>query len=139
MISRIVRSLRHSTSSPARKAAPVLEPLENRKYMAVSPVFAGIMAIADQVSGRPHGFANPALYRLAGSKAFYDPRPRTGTGVVRVDYVNGVDAADGTTTSLRSIDTTVGTTLRVRRGYDDITGVGTPNGARFLGSLRIVR
>jgi subtilase family serine protease len=104
-----------------------------------SPVFAGIMAIADQVSGRPHGFANPALYTLYGTKAFYDPTPRTGTGVVRVDYVNGVDATKGTSTSLRSIDTTVGTTLRVRRGYDDITGVGTPNGAWFLGSLGIVR
>jgi subtilase family serine protease len=104
-----------------------------------SPVFAGIMAIADQISGRPHGFANPALYALHGTKAFYDPTPRTGTGVVRVDYVNGVDAGKGTTTSLRSIDTTVGTTLRVRRGYDDITGVGTPNGGWFLGSLGIVR
>jgi subtilase family serine protease len=104
-----------------------------------SPVFAGIMAIADQVSGRPHGFANPALYGLYGTKAFYDPTPRTGTGVVRVDYVNSVDATKGTSTSLRSIDTTVGTTLRVRRGYDDITGVGTPNGAWFLGSLGIVR
>jgi subtilase family serine protease len=103
-----------------------------------SPVFAGIMAIADQVSGRPHGFANPALYSLYGTAAFYDPRPKSGVGVVRVDYVNGVDASDGTATSLRSIDVTVGTTLRVRRGYDNVTGVGTPNGAKFLGSLGVV-
>jgi len=100
-----------------------------------SPVFAGIMALADQASGRPHGFANPALYGLYGSKALYDPKPVTGLGVVRVDYVNAVDASDGLTTSLRSLDVTVGNTLRARTGYDDITGVGSPNGSSFVRKL----
>jgi subtilase family serine protease len=100
-----------------------------------SPVFAGIMAIADQAAGRAHGFANPALYRLYGSKALYDPKPVSGLGVVRVDYANGVDAADGELTSLRSIDVEVGTILRTRSGYDDITGIGSPNGSAFVRSL----
>ena len=39
-----------------------------------SPVFAGIMALADQAAGRPHGFANPALYSLYDTPTFYDPR-----------------------------------------------------------------
>jgi subtilase family serine protease len=104
-----------------------------------SPVFAGIMALADQISGRPHGFANPALYSLYGTKAYYDPRPLSGVGVVRVDYANGVDASKGTVTSLRTLDSTVGTSLRVTPGYDDITGVGTPNGTSFLAGLGVVR
>ncbi|MGZ4150752.1 MAG: S53 family peptidase, partial [Actinomycetota bacterium] len=37
-----------------------------------SPLFAGIMALADQLAGSPHGFVNPALYALAGSAAFHD-------------------------------------------------------------------
>jgi subtilase family serine protease len=100
-----------------------------------SPVFAGIMAIADQAARRPHGFANPALYRLYGSKALYDPKPLSGVGVVRVDYVNSVDATEGLVTSLRSLDVEVGTILRTRKGYDDITGIGSPNGPAFVRAL----
>ncbi|MBT0772486.1 S8 family serine peptidase [Kineosporia sp. J2-2] len=100
-----------------------------------SPLFAGIMALADQAAGRPHGFANPALYKLYGSGALYDPKPKGGLGVVRNDYVNGVDATDGTSFTLRSIDVTVGTILRTRTGYDDITGIGSPSGKAFLKKL----
>jgi subtilase family serine protease len=100
-----------------------------------SPVFAGIMALADQANKHPHGFANPALYKLYGSSALYDPKPVANQGVVRVDYVNGSDATDGLSTSLRSMDVTVGTILRTRSGYDDITGVGTPNGSSFIKKL----
>ena len=32
-----------------------------------SPLFAGVMALADQQAGVHHGFANPFLYSLAGS------------------------------------------------------------------------
>ena len=33
-----------------------------------SPLFAGVMALADQQAGVHHGFANPYLYSLAGSR-----------------------------------------------------------------------
>ena len=103
-----------------------------------SPVAAGIEALADQASHRAHGFANPAIYELSGTPAVHDvtllDKP---TGVVRVDYVNGVDAADGTRTSLRSTQQLV--TLTSRRGYDDTTGVGTPNGFWYVYGLGQVR
>src|SRR5207302_9886633 len=35
-----------------------------------SPIMAGIMALADQAAGHPHGFANPVFYSLAGSASF---------------------------------------------------------------------
>jgi subtilase family serine protease len=101
-----------------------------------SPVFAGVMAIADQAAGRPHGFANPALYAASGSVGYYDPKPVSGKAVVRVDYLNGVNAADGTVVSLRTLDSPVGTILRTRTGYDDITGLGTPNGEAFVSALQ---
>jgi subtilase family serine protease len=100
-----------------------------------SPVFAGIMALADQAAGHPHGFANPELYEAYGSDAFYDPKALVGA-VVRLDYNNAVDATNGVTTSLRSFDDPNGTILRTTRGYDDITGVGSPNGVAFLSALR---
>ena len=40
-----------------------------------SPLIAGIEALADQAAGRAHGFANPAIYRLAGTNAVRDVVP----------------------------------------------------------------
>jgi subtilase family serine protease len=96
-----------------------------------SPLFAGIMALADQAAGHPHGFANPILYAHAGSVAFHDV---TGNGpdpaVVRPDYINSENAADGIRYTVRTLNDTG--TIHVAPGYDDVTGVGTPNGASFL-------
>jgi hypothetical protein len=52
---------------------------------------------------------------------------------VRNDYVNGVDDSDGVTTSLRSFNTTG--TIATRPGYDDVTGVGSPNGQAFIDGI----
>ena len=103
-----------------------------------SPIFAGVMALADQAAGHPHGFANPVLYRAYGSDALYDSTARPGTAAVRVDYINGVDAAGGTRTTLRTIDDQdpAATILRATAGYDDITGIGSPNGLAFISALR---
>lgn len=99
-----------------------------------SPLFAGIMALADQRAGQAHGFANPALYGLAGTSAFRDVvDPASTVAAVRNDFVNSVDASDGIITSLRTMNQTG--TIRTRPGYDDVTGVGTPNGTAFLNAL----
>ncbi|MDX6467225.1 MAG: hypothetical protein QOI27_2265 [Gaiellaceae bacterium] len=99
-----------------------------------SPLFAGVMAVADQQAGAPHGFANPALYALNGTPAYRDVVPsKTYTGVIRVDYVNGVDGSNGLRTSLRTLGDTL--TLTSKRGYDDANGLGTPNGQSFLSAL----
>jgi hypothetical protein len=52
---------------------------------------------------------------------------------VRNDFVNFVDDTDGVTTSLRTFDQTE--SLATKPGYDDVTGVGSPNGQRFLNAL----
>ena len=93
-----------------------------------SPIFAGIMALANQAAGHPLGFANPLLYSLAGSSSFRDVvDPPSTVAVVRVDYVNGVDASGGTTASLRTANQTL--SLDTTPGWDDVTGVGSPTGA----------
>jgi hypothetical protein len=95
-------------------------------------MFAGVVAVADQVKGGTLGFLNPKIYSLAGSGAFRDVNyGRAVTdGVVRVDFVNGFDATGGLITSLRTLNQTG--TIFTRPGYDDVTGVGSPNGISFL-------
>ncbi len=100
-----------------------------------SPLFAGIMAVADQAAGQPHGFANPVFYANATSGAFRDIVPTTDpVAVVRIDYVNGVDDADGTITSLRSMDFPL--SIQTEVGYDEVTGVGSPDGESFIDALK---
>lgn len=98
-----------------------------------SPIMAGIMALADQAAGHSHGFANPAIYRLAGTAALHDIVASAKRAVVRSDNANGVNAADGLIFSLRTLDQTQ--SIFTRKGYDDVTGVGTPNGAWFVFGL----
>src|SRR5436853_5194500 len=90
-----------------------------------SPLIAGIMALADQAAGHPHGFANPLFYSLAGSAAFTDiTHPASTVAVVRTDFINGVDASAGLRYRLRTMNQTL--SLHTTPGYDDVTGVGTP-------------
>ena len=100
-----------------------------------SPLFAGVVAVANQVHGAPLGFLNPRLYSLSGSSALrdVDHGRRVTDAVVRVDYVNGFDASDGTVTSLRTLNQTG--TIYTRPGYDDVTGVGSPHGMAFLTAM----
>jgi subtilase family serine protease len=101
-----------------------------------SPLFAGVVAVATQAAHRQLGFLNPKLYSLAGTNAFRDVNhgKRVTDAVVRVDFANGVDDSDGTLTSLRTLNQTG--TIFTRRGYDDVTGVGSPNGWAFISSIR---
>ncbi len=99
-----------------------------------SPLVAGIMALADQAAGHPHGFANPLFYSLAGSAAFTDIKhPASTVAVVRANYVNSVDASAGVVYRLRTMDQTL--SLNATPGYDDVTGLGTPTSS-FLSALK---
>ncbi len=89
-----------------------------------SPIFAGLMALADQAAGHPHGFANPLFYANAG--AFYDVLS-VKTVVARRNYNNGYSAANGTSDFLRTFDDYAGSpTQHTNAGWDNVTGLGTP-------------
>src|SRR5207249_7376926 len=97
-----------------------------------SPIFAGLMALVDQKSGHPHGFANPLFY--AHANAFYDVRSIK-TAVARRNYVNSVDASNGTVDRLRTFNDYSGSpTQHTNTGWDNVTGLGTPSNA-FLGII----
>jgi len=89
-------------------------------------LFAGIMALADQRAGHPHGFANPLFYANGG--AFRDvTSPASTVAVVRVNFKNSVDASGGLTYLLRTMNQTL--SLQTTPGWDDVTGLGSPTGA----------
>ena len=77
-----------------------------------TPLFAGIVALADQEAGHPLGLINPALYRMA---AAHDP------GIV------DIRSGDNTFASVPG--------FRARPGYDLVTGLGTVNAAYFVPEL----
>jgi hypothetical protein len=110
-----------------------------------SPLFAGVMADADQAAGTALGFVNPLLYRLESSPGayagtFYDVVPGAPQANVRNDYVDGVDTGEGVLTSVRVLDfqgrevfckrankcTQQKVALETAPGFDSMTGIGTP-------------
>ena len=59
--------------------------------------------------------------------------PPSTLAAVRSDFANGENAADGINYSVRTLNQTE--SLHTIPGYDDVTGVGTPNGEAFLQAL----
>jgi len=85
-----------------------------------TPEFAGIVALADQVAGRPLGLINPFLYQMSAQHL---------PGIV--DVVSGDN-----TVSFRQggrLHTVHG--FRARPGYDLASGVGTVNAPLFVVEL----
>jgi subtilase family serine protease len=86
-----------------------------------TPLFAGVVALADQVAGHPLGLINPALYRMSA----------LGQAAGIVDVTRGSNTASfhqgGT------LHTVTG--FAARAGYDLASGVGTVNAARFVPEL----
>ena len=98
-----------------------------------APLLAGTMADADQLDGFHHGFINPVIYQFsARTPAVTDVTPVSAAGLVRVDYADSIDAANGYVYSVRTFDDQT-TTLHTTKGYDNVTGLGTTNGWLFLG------
>ncbi len=85
-----------------------------------TPLFAGIVALADQVAGHSLGLINPAIYQIAA---------RHLPGVVDIRRGNNTTPVhqNGKNYTVRGF--TAG------RGYDLVTGVGSVNGAAFVPEL----
>jgi subtilase family serine protease len=108
-----------------------------------SPLFAGVVARADETAGSSIGFLNPKLYSLYGnSSAIYDVQPGAPQDQSRADYANSIDPSDGFLYSTRIIDyegqeqfcnadnvcKTRNVALSTAPGFDSMTGLGAPTG-----------
>jgi subtilase family serine protease len=104
------------------------------------PTFAGIQADAQQAARHVLGFANPAIYRRFGTLAFHDvtdhPFGLRHLAEVRNNYTNPYTKTGPLVTYLRTlgIDGEGAAALPAVEGYDDSTGVGSPD--RYIQSYR---
>ncbi len=77
---------------------------------ATAPLWAGLIALADQYAGRHLGFVNPALYRIARTPAYHRAFHDITTGNNTVQFppktITGYHAAPG---------------------WDPVTGLGSPS------------
>ena len=91
-----------------------------------SPLFAGMTALSFQHAGGGVGLLNPTIYANADTGVFTDVAgDLPDAGNVRVDFANGVDASNGLLYSVRTFNHD--SSLTVGPGWDDVTGLGSPN------------
>lgn len=99
-----------------------------------SPIVSALVGVAKKKNGVQIGLAAPYLYKLAGTSAikdinyagksgvFYNAHDKNGNVVPKVGYVSGLDAKP---------ENLVTTT-----GWDNVTGVGSPNGINFINAFK---
>ena len=113
-----------------------------------APLVAGMVVAAQQGQAKPFGFLNPALYKLAGTAAFYDTLPITGKDPVlwraevcpkTVSYCAEIGGAQLWLTDDQSPSVPGYSGQVTAKGYDNMTGVGVPNGQHFITALRKLR
>ncbi|HUK72550.1 MAG TPA: S53 family serine peptidase [Streptosporangiaceae bacterium] len=104
------------------------------------PVFAGIEADAQQAAGYPLGFANPVIYDRYGTSAYRDVTdfpfgPGIRLAQVRNNYTDPSTKLLPLVTYLRTlgVDGEGADALPATSGYDDSTGVGSPD--RYIQSF----
>jgi subtilase family serine protease len=85
-----------------------------------TPLFAGVVALADQVAQRPLGLINPRLYQLLASRSHALTDVVTGGNTVQFHQGGKLNTVHGFT---------------ARSGYDLASGVGTVNGPLFVYAL----
>jgi subtilase family serine protease len=88
-----------------------------------SPLFAGVVAVADQAAHHRLGLLNPTLYALGDS------------GRSGIDDVVGGDTTVQFTNTMQFPGTFTVKGFKAKRGYDLATGLGTADGARLVGEL----
>jgi subtilase family serine protease len=105
-----------------------------------SPLVAGMVTAAQQGQPTPFGQLNPVFYKLVGTSAVSDTLPLTSHSPVLwrgvacgVKDCGAVLLTRFDDQSFRMEGYTGQVTLK---GYDNMTGVGTPNGQKFIAALR---
>ncbi len=99
-----------------------------------SPLFTGMMTDVQARTGTDIGFANPLLYKDASAFSDIVQAPLD-LALIRSDYANFVDASSGYVASARLIGYDSPLTIHAGSGYDDVTGVGSPDGQSWISSL----
>lgn len=105
-----------------------------------APLVAGMIATVQQHGARL-GFANPALYELSGTPALRDALPVTkSTSPRRAAVFCPASNELCGVKSLLTLDSQDReyTDQSTTKGYDTMTGIGTPKGQTFIKALRAI-
>jgi subtilase family serine protease len=98
-----------------------------------SPLFSGIVALADQVAGHSLGYLNPALYAMAQSRGNNGIVPISqGTNTYTFCLAADIES-NGACASSSDLVTVRG--FNANGSYNDATGWGTVNAASFVPAL----
>jgi subtilase family serine protease len=105
-----------------------------------TPLVAGMVTAAQEGQPVSFGFLNPVLYQLSGTSAFSGTLPLTSNSPALIRGT-ACDAATCGALLLTTFDdqspSMSGYTGQVTLpGYDNMTGLGTPNGQQFVADLR---
>jgi subtilase family serine protease len=104
-----------------------------------SPLVAGMVAAAQQGQSSTFGFINPLLYKLSATSALHDTLPVSASTPVAQRAVfcpangqlcieNGLQTFDSQNRAY--------TDQITAKGFDTMSGIGTPNGQPFITALR---
>jgi subtilase family serine protease len=95
-----------------------------------APVVASVVALSKAQTKRKVGLASPFLYKLLGTSALNDVKPSS-TGV----YLPADPATGAPGHHVVGFDRRPQRDLQSKARWDNVTGVGTPNGASFLSAF----
>lgn len=102
-----------------------------------APLVAGMVTAAQQGQPAPFGFLNPALYRLYRTNAYHRTLPLTSHSPALQRSVVCPAAICQQTVLVTFDDQSPTMTSQVTLpGYDNMSGLGTPNGPAFIRHLR---
>jgi subtilase family serine protease len=127
------------TDESAGDTSPEIEPYGGTSVAC--PLFAGVMALADQMRANhglaPTGLATPYLYSLPAGATRDVGNPPSGTGNAVAGDSNAFMLNYGSRYSGKLYLPTFNqdSSLAVSTGWDDVTGVGTPYAPAFVSAL----
>jgi hypothetical protein len=99
-----------------------------------APLVAGLVTTAQQGQPGSFGFLNPAIYALAGTSSYFATLPLNSRSPA---LWRGVATGTGGRTLITFDNQDPSYTRQVTlRGYDNMTGAGTPDGPKFIAGLR---
>lgn len=99
---------------------------------ASTPLWAGLIAIANQMAGHPLGFINPGLYKLEAlqnARSHFPNEPGIGSSTQKDfrDITEGDNSFDLKTVHVKGFQAVT--------GWDAITGWGAPQASQFIPDL----
>jgi subtilase family serine protease len=102
-----------------------------------APLIAGMVTAAQQGQAVAFGFLNPVLYKLHGTSAYQDTLPLTShsPALQRAIYCPAAICRQNVLVTFDDQRPNI-TSQVTLPGYDNMTGVGTPNGPAFIRHLR---